>query len=199
MAETTDPRADYDVFDDPYCYKGTNVLKNIPGLRDPAALAAFETVSVAQRADEPLPGGRLSAAHYRTIHRHLFQDVFRWAGQLRRVRISKDGNMFCYPENIAAEMGKLFLGLRRHRHLRGLTEEAFAAEAAHFLAELNAIHPFREGNGRAQMTFLALVARQAGHPFDLERLDPDQFLAANIRSFRRDEALLTRQIRGLMQ
>ena len=41
MAETTDPRADYDVFDDPYCYKGTNVLKNIPGLRDPAALAAF--------------------------------------------------------------------------------------------------------------------------------------------------------------
>jgi hypothetical protein len=55
MAETADPRADYDVFDDPYCYKGTSVLKNIPGLRDPAALAAFETISVAQRADEPLP------------------------------------------------------------------------------------------------------------------------------------------------
>jgi cell filamentation protein len=198
MAGTADPRADYDVFDDPYCYKGTNVLKNIPGLRDPAALAAFETVSVAQRADEPLPGGRLSAAHYRAIHRHLFQDVFRWAGRLRRVRISKAGSMFCYPENIAAEMNKLFLALKQHRYLRGLTTDDFAAQAAHFLAELNAIHPFREGNGRAQMTFMALVARQAGHPFDLERLDPDQFLAAIIRSFSEDEAPLTRQIRGLL-
>jgi hypothetical protein len=58
MAAPADPRADYDVFDDPYCYEGTNVLKNIPGLRDPAALEAFETVSLAQRADEPLPEGR---------------------------------------------------------------------------------------------------------------------------------------------
>lgn len=199
MAETADPRADYDALDDPYCYKGTSVLKNIPGLRDPAALAAFETVSVAQRADEPLPEGRLSVAHYRSIHRHLFQDVFSWAGQLRRVRISKAENMFCYPENIAAEMRKLFLELKQHRYLRGLTEDVFAARAAHFLAELNAIHPFREGNGRAQMTFLAFVAQQAGYRFALERLDPDLFLAAMIRSFSGDEASLVREIRELMR
>jgi hypothetical protein len=43
MAETADPRADYDAFDDPYCYKGAGVLKNIADLRDPVALAAFET------------------------------------------------------------------------------------------------------------------------------------------------------------
>jgi cell filamentation protein len=199
MAETADPRADYDALDDPYCYKGTSVLKNIPGLRDLAALAAFETVSVAQRADEPLPEGRLSAPHYRAIHRHLFQDVFRWAGRIRRVRITKAENTFCYPEHIAAEMRKLFLQLKRQRNLRGLSAEAFAAQAAHFLAELNAIHPFREGNGRAQMTFLALVAGQAGHPFDLERLDPDQFLAAMICSFSGAEEPLARQIRNLIR
>lgn len=197
MAETADPRADYDVFDDPYCYKGTSVLKNIPGLRDPAALAAFETISVAQRADEPLPQGRFSASHYRAIHRHLFQDVFRWAGRIRRVRVSKADNTFCYPEHITAEMQKLFLDLKRHSYLRDLTEDAFATRAAHFLAELNAIHPFREGNGRAQMTFLALVARQAEHPFTLERLDPHRFLTAMIRCFNGDEAPLVGEIRDL--
>jgi cell filamentation protein len=96
-------------------------------------------------------------------------------------------------------MRKLFLQLKRQRNLRGLSAEAFAAQAAHFLAELNAIHPFREGNGRAQMTFLALVAGQAGHPFDLERLDPDQFLAAMICSFSGAEEPLARQIRNLIR
>jgi len=198
MAVPADPRADYDVFDDPYCYKGTNVLKNIPGLRDPAALEAFEIASVAQRADEPLPDGRLSAAHYRAVHHHLFQDVFRWAGRLRRVRVSKAGSVFCYPENIAAELKRLFLALRQERYLRGLTPDDFAVRAAHFLADLNAVHPFREGNGRAQMAFMALLARQAQQPFDLERLDPDRFLAAMIRSFAADEEPLARELRGLI-
>ena len=52
----------------------------------------------------------LGAAHYRAIHRHLFQDVFAWAGKLRTVRIAKGGSMFCYPEHIEGEMHKLFGG-----------------------------------------------------------------------------------------
>lgn len=199
MADPVDPRAGYDAIDDPYCYKGTNVLRNIPDLRDPAAVQRFETVAVTQRADEPLPHGRFTVSHYCTIHRHLFQDVYRWAGRFRYVRISKASSMFCYPENIAAEMRKLFAGLTRQRHLRGLTALAFAVQAAHFLAELNAIHPFREGNGRSQMAFLTLLAAGASHPFDLERLDPEAFLAAMVRSFDGDEAPLQRQIRALMR
>jgi fido (protein-threonine AMPylation protein) len=54
----------------------------------------------AQRADEPLPSGRLSVRHYRAIHHHLFQDVYEWAGDFGTVRISKDGSMFCYPDYI---------------------------------------------------------------------------------------------------
>lgn len=78
MVATADPRSDYDAFEDPYCYESTNVLKNIPDLKDPAALEVFETICVAQRAVEPLPSGWLSAAHYCAIQRHLFQDVFPW-------------------------------------------------------------------------------------------------------------------------
>ncbi|WP_409035302.1 Fic family protein [Phenylobacterium sp.] len=67
--------------------------------------------------------------------------------------------------------------------LRDLPPNEFSSEAATFVATLNAIHPFREGNGRTQLTFLALLADRAGHPLDLDRLEPDQFLAAMIASF----------------
>ncbi len=97
----------YTAIADPYCYAGTSVLKNIPGIRDQAALEAFEAIATAQRADEPLPPGRLSVTQYRAIHRHLFQDVFAWSGKFRTVRINKDGSAFCYPENIAREMNAL--------------------------------------------------------------------------------------------
>lgn len=198
MAEPADSRAEYDAIEDPYCYKGTQVLKNIPDLRDPAALERFEAVAAAQRSDEPLPSGKFSISHYRAIHHHLFQDVYPWAGRLRQIRLSKAKSTFCYPENIAAELRKLFAELKRRSNLRGLTPDVFAAQAAHFLAELNAIHPFREGNGRSQMTFLTHLAAAAGYPFDLQRLDPPAFLAAMISSFGGDEAPLRQQIRSLM-
>jgi len=59
---------------------------------------------------------------------------------------------------------------------------------------LNAIHPFREGNGRTQTTFLTLLAERASHPFDLEKLDPEAFLAAMIASFKGNDVPLERQI-----
>ena len=85
----------YDAVEGPYCYRGTTVLKNLLDIRDAAALEAFEAVSSAQRADKPLPNGRLSARHYRAIHRHLFRDVYRWAGHHRVSRINKDDTTFC--------------------------------------------------------------------------------------------------------
>jgi cell filamentation protein len=68
----------YEAGQDPHCYAGTDILTNIPGLRDAAALERFEMAIVAQRASEPLPAGRLSARHYRAIHYHLFRDVNAW-------------------------------------------------------------------------------------------------------------------------
>jgi cell filamentation protein len=150
----------YEAIVDPYCYSGSTVLKNIPGLRSQRALDRFEAAITAQRADEPLPAGRLSVTHYRAVHHHLFQDVYAWAGRFRTVRISKGQTMFCYPENIAQEMALLFASLRRQHGLRGLSTDDFAMALAHFLAELNAIHPFREGNGRTQLTFAVLLGVQ---------------------------------------
>lgn len=185
----------YDAVADPYCYAGTTVLKNVPGIRDQAKLDAFEAAITAQRADEHLPAGNLSVRHYRAIHHHLFQDVYRWAGKFRTVRISKDGSMFCYPDNITREMKGLFGELKRQRFFRNLSRDEFIARATHFLTTLNAIHPFREGNGRTQTSFLVLVAHQAGHPIAIEKMVPERFLAAMIASFQGDEALLRDELR----
>jgi cell filamentation protein len=184
---------------DPDCYPGGTVLKNLANLQEQSALDAFEAAMVTQRLDEPLPVGRLSYSHYRAIHRHIFGDVYPWAGRLRAVRISKGGSMFCYPENIDGEMRRLFVRLRAVNGFRGMDAPAFAEAAAHFLAELNAIHPFREGNGRTQLAFFAVIGDAAGREVHHDRLDPERMMAAMIESFLGNECLLTEAISELIR
>jgi len=188
----------YQAEPDPYCYPDSSVLRNKAGLTDPEALEQFETAMTFARSEEPLPTGRLSIRHYRAIHHHLFQDVYNWAGKFRTVRLTKDASTFCYPENIAREMQKLFSWLQEQRFLRGLEATDFSRHASHFLAELNAVHPFREGNGRTQLTFLALIADGAGHPLDLDRLEGAAMLAAMVESFSGNEAPLATIIQRLV-
>jgi cell filamentation protein, protein adenylyltransferase len=187
----------YEAEPDPYCYPNSSVLKNKAGLTTQDTLEQFETAMTFARSEEPLPSGRLSPTHYRAIHYHLFQDVYAWAGKDRTVRLSKGKSAFCYPEHIAAEMKRVFASLKEQSFLRDQSLENFAKNAAHFLAELNAIHPFREGNGRTQLTFLALLADQAGHPLDLEKLEPDATLNAMIKSFNGNEKPLAAVIKEL--
>ncbi|HEY4944411.1 MAG TPA: Fic family protein [Rhizomicrobium sp.] len=188
----------YDAADKIYCYPNSTVLKNTPGLRRAKALKRYELAMSAQRAEEPLPQGRLGVTHYRAVHRHLFQDVYPWAGSFRRVRIFKGQSAFCYPENIAREMDALFAGLRDTRHLLNRSPADCANALASFLATLNAIHPFRDGNGRTQLAFTALRAHRTGHPLDLSKLRPRAFLAAMIESFRGNEAPLAAGLLRLM-
>jgi cell filamentation protein len=188
----------YDAVADDYCYPGTAVLKNKLNLTDPDELAAFEAEVSDARADEELPAGYLDYAHFRAIHLHLFQDVYDWAGEARIVRMSKDKSMFCYPENIESETTKLFAKLKADKFLQGLSAKEFAKQAAHFLAELNAIHAFREGNGRTQLSFFLLLADQAGHPLHFDNFDPTAFLQAMIFSFSGDEAPLAKLVESLV-
>jgi cell filamentation protein len=188
----------YDAIEDPYTYKNSTVLVNKLDLRDQVDLDAFEAEISNARAEEALPDGSMDFEHYKAIHHHLFQDVYQWAGHIRTVRIAKGGNPFCFPENIESQAGKLFDELRSANHLRNLDAQAFSEEAAHFLAELNAIHAFREGNGRSQLTLFAVLADHASHPLRMERLKPEEMLAAMIASFDGDERLLADVIRGLI-
>ncbi len=107
--------------------------------------------------EEELPSGSFDPTHYHAIHQHLFSEVYDLAGEYRSVRTAKGGDMFCYPEHITGQMDLLFASLASAPFLPGATATDFITAAAGFLADLNAIHPFREGNGRTQLTFLFLL------------------------------------------
>jgi cell filamentation protein len=112
--------------------------------------------------------------------------------------MTRGTSTFAYPEHIETSLADLFTRLRSDAYLRGRSPEAFATGAASFLADLNAIHAFRDGNGRTQLTFMSLLAVRAGHPLDLERIDPPRFLDAMIASFHGQEALLVKQMEQLI-
>lgn len=174
----------YNAVDDPLCYPGTHVLRNVEDIQDQDELDEFEQLMFDSRAEENLPAGNLDFTHFRALHHHFFQDVYAWAGQLRTIRTGKGENWFCYPEYIESEATKLFAELARRNYLADAAGEAeFAQGAAWFLSELNAIHSFREGNGRIQLVFLTLLIRHAGFEFDEDELRPEEFLAAMIASF----------------
>lgn len=194
----TGSRYDANEIEDPYTYRGTDCLKNKLGLRDAETLQAFELEMSTVRADEPLPAGRFGPAHYRRIHHHLFQDVYGWAGRYRAISTSNGGNLFCRPQFIEREMTRLFDRVKSVDLLLGSAREPFVQCVSGFLSDLNAIHLFREGNGRTQLAFLHLLALRAGHPLEIERIEPATFLAAMIRSFAGDIEPLCEQLTAIL-
>ncbi|TPM35686.1 Fic family protein [Mesorhizobium sp. B2-3-4] len=183
---------------DPLCYPGTTVLINLLDVRDQAELDEVELALFLTRADEPLPAGELDYVHYLGLHRHLFQDVYGWAGKARTIRIGKAGSWFCYPEHIANEMARVFRELGNPDHLADLGRVSFAKHLAHIIAEINAVHPFREGNGRTQLTFLAMLAEHAGYTFNADALDRDRVIQAMVDSFSGSEAPLQALIEDII-
>lgn len=161
-------------FPDPYVYPGTDVLKNKPGLRDEAALRQFEYEQTASRAIElrerPIPG-KFDLDHLKAVHRHLFQDVYEWAGETRTVNIHKDALPFAPVAFMESYAKTVAAGLAKENHLKGLDKPAFVERLAHHFTEFNAVHPFREGNGRATREFVGLIARNAGYELDQTRID----------------------------
>jgi len=188
----------YDAFEDPYAYPGTTVLKNLLNIRDKGDLEAFEVEISTLRSEEPLPEGSFDPAHYCSVHRHLFQDVYEWAGRYRTVRTSKGGNAFCYPENIPAQMEGLFSELHRGEVFRNRDRDLFLSEITRFLGELNAIHPFREGNGRSQLAFVGLLGAASGHPFDFQTLNREAFMPAMIASYHGNQQPLRVELQKLL-
>jgi len=175
----------YDAVDD-YVYPGTTVLKNKAGIQDQTALDAFEADATAVRMlellEQPLEG-RFDFAHLCAIHRHLFQDVYDWAGEIRTVDISRDTSRFANMALIERYLGGVLARLPAENWLRGLQPEPFVARLAHYMGEINATHPFREGNGRTQRVFCALLAEQAGYFIDFESVDQAQMYRVMIANF----------------
>ena len=170
--------------DDPYTYPGTDILRNRLGITADATLTEAERrltlARGAHAARQPFPG---TADGYRSLHQHLFQDLYDWAGQDRSVSIAKGGSSFAAPAYIARELDKLFTDMAAKNGFRGLARDEFFDRLGNHINELNAIHPFREGNGRTMRHHAAQVAREAGHPIRIASIDKTLWMDASRHGF----------------
>ncbi|GAA3461249.1 Fic/DOC family protein [Saccharothrix longispora] len=165
---------------DPYADPVTGVLLNKLGLTDEHACdeaeARLSAIRIGQLEIRPLPGP-YDLAHLRAFHRHIFGDLYPWAGELRRVNIARTAP-FAAWQHVERYAGWLFDGLRGELYLRDLDRARFLDRFSFYFAEVNALHPFREGNGRAQRAFFGQLALEAGWRVAVAELDPVTFTAA---------------------
>lgn len=178
---------------DQYVYPDTGTLINKAGIRDQDELDKFEADATAVRMleliDKPIQG-KFDLAHLQAIHRHLFQDVYDWAGELRKVDISRGSSHFGNWALIGPYLDGELKKLQRENYLRDCTPEQFVHRLAHYMGEINAAHPFREGNGRTQRVFCAQLAEQAGYFIDFDPVDQERMYAVMIASFKGDSSPL---------
>jgi cell filamentation protein len=127
--------------------------------------------------------GSFDQAHLQAIHRRIFEKVYPWAGELRRVNISRPASYpFTLIPFLQKNLDEIFAKLASEGHLQSLAAAAFADRAAVYLGALNTLHPFREGNGRTQREFIRELALEAGHKLDWSRVTQRQMIEASILS-----------------
>jgi cell filamentation protein len=180
----------YQASHDPYCYPGTHILKNKWDIRNQELLSEVESTFAQQRIFElylEMPvSGRFGLRHLQRVHHYIFQDVYSWAGKLRTVRIHKEKTTFAYPEYIKEEAKRIFVPLQQGKYLKNLEREVFIQRLAWYIGEINVLHPFREGNGRALRVFIWLLAIRAGWHIQFEDVNSDEWLVACIASYSGD-------------
>ena len=184
---------------DPYSDPVTGVLYNKLGLGTAAELEAAEreiTHAALVLLDEsPVPPS-YDLPHLREIHKRILGDIYEWAGQIRTVTIARSA-VFCLPQYIDSSAAVIFGELHDEDCLRDLRRDAFVGRLAHYLGEVNALHPFREGNGRAQRAFFGQLARDAGFTLAWQHLDPARNVEASAAIMRGDREPMREMLNAL--
>ncbi len=170
---------------DHYVYEGTDILINKYDCRDEEKLRDLEALSTAGNIAylqlHPI-AGRFDFNHLKAIHRFIFQDLYDWAGQTRNIDISKN-NLFCRAQFIEDYAQSVFSDFYSSCQESKTDHTAFVRTLASHYADMNALHPFREGNGRSQREFTRELCLKCGYVFDLTRTGQSDMLEASIESF----------------
>ena len=168
-----------------YCYPNSDVLKNKIGIQDMEKLQRLERrltmLRILELVDKPIQG-KFDLQHLCLIHRYIFQDVYDWAGEIRKVDIAK-GSMFCNVKFIESQAAEIFKKLKSEDYLQGLNEENTASRLAYYFSEINALHPLREGNGRSQREFIRTLTLHIGYVINFAKVSKEEMLKASKDSF----------------
>jgi cell filamentation protein len=172
---------------DHYTDPRTGVLKNLLGISTEDELekaeATFASIRSYELAQAPLKGN-FDLEHLKALHGTIFKDLYEWAEQCRDIGIAKGDNFFAHHIYIETAAKAVFDKLAKEKHLAGLSRADFCERAAFYVGEINALHPFREGNGRAQREFISHLAYANGYYIEWKNISHDEMIEASIASFK---------------
>ena len=154
------------------------MLENKLGITDSTELARMEEKISKQKALEMFESGffeTLEPGTYKSlamIHQYLFDEIYDFAGKLRKVNISKGNFRFAplmYLETALQSIDKM--------------PQSTFDEIVEKYVEMNVAHPFREGNGRSTRIWLDLMLKkEIGYVVDWSKVDKEDYLLAMDRS-----------------
>lgn len=168
-----------------YCYPESDVLINNLNIRDLDRLREAERKITQLRLNDLIESpikGAFDLKHLQKIHQYMLQDIYPWAGKLRTVDIAKS-NMFCKVQFIQIQADEIFEKLKADQYLVDLSREVFIRKVSYYFSEINALHPFREGNGRTQREFIRELAIQQGYSVHFAEISDKDMLEASLDSF----------------
>ena len=170
---------------DDSCYESTHVLINKLGIRDENELNEIETIvtttKITMLLSQPYEGG-FTAEHLCELHRCIMGDLYDWAGEIRRIPLSKKGTVFHSPEGLEKAVELLFKHLNDENCFLDLAGDDYARAIAEFYSDLNLLHPFREGNGRTQRVLITQLIERSGRSIDFSSCDKDMLMIATIHA-----------------
>ena len=165
----------YKYLDPDYTYTDpkTGILRNLQDITEPDVLLFVESGAVTKRLQElyenPITVESIDSLF--EIHRHLFQDIYVWAGKKRTVEINKDGKQFFPTSHFVHAFRYIDQLVTEFKQIPKADKKLLAEKLAEILDEVNYLHPFREGNGRTQREFLRLLALEKGWILNLNPPD----------------------------
>ena len=191
---------------DPYIDPNTGVLRNTFGITDDVSLHAAEVATARMNATNAMAIADrtryLNEKALQHIHRSLFGEIYDWAGEFRTVYLHKaDGGLpFEAPDRLAGAMKQRILPPANRLARRAGTDDAvFISALAKCWGELNHLHPFREGNGRATQIFIAAFAHRFERDIDWSKIshaaEQDAAIAAMSNNYVPYETLLATALR----
>jgi len=169
----------------PYFVPGTTLLRNNFGANDQAVLTDLEYVATAGRIAGwhcRLANGDVGAddLDIRAIHRHLFADVYGWAGDFRVTELRLGDDVFARRASVQRQAARIVATSRAlAAETASIADDALASQLARLYADYNYLHPFREGNGRTGTLLLHTVTTLRGRRLDLSAISRRQWYAAS--------------------
>lgn len=174
----------YDAINSIYTYKGTNVLKNKLNIKSEKKLKEYETKVVALKLasiDKANIKRTFDKNHLINIHKYLFEDVYDFAGKYRKENITKENFRFSEYYYIEDNIDYVFNKIKIDE-LKKLSLDELIKKLSEIMTDLNVLHPFREGNGRATREFVRELLNELGYDIKWFKIDYNDILKASIKA-----------------